>query len=157
MNPTYGFLIEEEDELMLQPRSGAPYVREVDVRGHAYSLNWIGMQLTDALALKQWDNQYRDGFFTYQDFDQARFFSGRFLSKLKMRGEGNNNYSLSGTFIEIPGLAMSTYPSNWARDAKFWEQNDDFGNARTKQTGVWTPAVNANAHGAPPTSSPTPT
>jgi hypothetical protein len=148
-NPTYSLRIDDgDDEIFFQARSGAPYMRRVDVRGRVYTMRWNMLQFSDAMALKQFDHQYRDGFFSYQDFDQSRYFTGRFIDKLKMSADGNNNYSFEGIFTEIPGLAMFAYPSNWARDAIFWEQNDDFGNARTKQTGVWTPATNANAHGA---------
>jgi hypothetical protein len=148
-NPTYSYRLEDEDDLLFQPRSGSMYMREVDVRGCVYSLQWLNMQASDALGLRNWDQQFRRGFFSYQDFDRSRYFSGRFLNKLKLEAIGNNNYNVAGIFIEIPNLAMFAYPSVWGTpNSIFWEQNDDFGNAITKQTGVWTPGTNANAHGS---------
>jgi hypothetical protein len=152
LNPNYGFQIEESDPVVVQVSGGPLYQRDIDVRGRVYSLRWLNRPLADIMQLRQWARQYRDGFFTYYDIEQNRYFTGKFLNSLKITGGGNDAYSAQGIFVEIPNLAMSTYPSNWARDAIFWEQNDDNGNARTKQTGVWTPAVNANAHGARPTS-----
>jgi hypothetical protein len=134
--------------VVVQVSGGPLYQRDIDVRGRVYSLSWLNRPLADIMQLRQWARQYRDGFFTYYDIEQNRYFTGKFLNSLKISGGGNDAYSAQGIFVEIPNLAMSTYPSNWARDAIFWEQNDDNGNARTKQTGVWTPAVNANAHGA---------
>jgi hypothetical protein len=148
LNPDYGFQIEESDPVIVQVAGGPLYQRDVDVRGRVYSLGWLNRLLADIMTLRQWSRQYRDGFFTYYDIEQARYFTGKFLNSLKITGGGNDQYSAQGIFVEIPNLAMSTYPSNWARDAIFWEQNDDNGFARTKQTGVWTPATNANAHGA---------
>jgi hypothetical protein len=139
-NPTYSFRLDDGDtEVALQARSGAFYMREVDVRGRVYSLQWNRLQTSDALALRNWDQQYRDGFFSYQDFDQGRYFTGRFLNKLSIVADGNNNYSVAnGVFIEIPGKPMFSYPSVWGvPNSIFKGIRDDDGNDRVKLTGTW--------------------
>jgi hypothetical protein len=132
-NPDYGFQIEDADEIFFQPRSGSPYIRETDVRGRLYMLTWANRLLADIQSLKNWDRQYRDGFFTYYDIEQGRYFSGRFLGKLKIRGDGFNRYTASATFIELPNLPMYGYPSVWGDpNSVFRGVRDDFGGNRLK-------------------------
>jgi hypothetical protein len=132
-NPDYGFQIEDADEVFFQARSGAPYIRETDVRGRLYMLTWANRLLADIQSLKNWDRQFRDGFFTYYDIEQGRYFSGRFLGKLKIRGDGFNRYTASATFIELPNLPMYGYPSVWGDpNSVFRGVRDDFGGNRLK-------------------------
>jgi hypothetical protein len=148
LNPTYGYTEGLPETLVtFKPRSGPRVTRFFEDQGRTYGLQWANRLAVTADALRQWEAQFREDFFSYQDLERARYFSGTFDGPLVYVPAGNDNWSISGVFVEVPGLAMFAYPTNWARDAIFLEERNGSGVDRTKQTGVWTYGANANAHG----------
>jgi hypothetical protein len=130
-----------------QAKSGKVYARQLMARGRAYDLAWGSRLKAIADQLRQWEAQYRNDFFSYQDLERARYFSGRFAAPLQISPSGNNKWDIRGQFVEIPGLAMFAYPATWGTDSIFLEERDGFGSDLVKLTGAgWTLEVTANAH-----------
>jgi hypothetical protein len=137
-----------------QGRSGKMFSRRVLGRGRILQLDWPKMQLSTYHSLLQWHDQYEEDFFSFQDIERGRYFSGQFEDEPQISRDGNNNAHVTANFVCMPGVPLFAYPTNWARDANFIEERDGFGNDKTKQTGVWTFAANANAHGGSEISNP---
>jgi hypothetical protein len=129
-----------------QAKSGKVYARQLLARGRTYDLAWTNRTKTDADALRQWEAQYRNDFFSYQDLERARYFSGRFTGPLSIKPIDNNKWNIQGQFVEIPGLPMYQYPAAWGFDSIFIEETDGFGNDLIKKTGIWTFDVQARHH-----------
>ncbi len=148
LNPDYGYS-EGLPELrsVFQAQSGNLYTRRNISRGRSFELGWLGRPQANIDALRQWERQYENDFFTYVDWARSRYYSGRFDSPLIYSQEGNDKWTVRGRFVELPGRPMNTYPSNWSRDAIYCDERDGFGNDLFKQTGTWTYAADANAHG----------
>src|SRR5581483_1929385 len=131
-----------------QAMSGKAYARRQMARGRIYDLAWNKRDLTTKHSLQQWERQYENDFFTLADWERGRYFSGRFDGPLSYSPAGNNAYNIRGRFIELPGLAVYQYPSNWSRDAVFLEERNGFGEDLVKYTGTWTVAnPETNTHG----------
>src|SRR5579864_5145153 len=137
MNPDYGYA-EGFPEMHsdFQARGGRAYRRRVMTEGRTYQLGWLNRSEAQAETLRQWAEQYSAGFFTYSDYERARYFSGRFKAPLTIQPSGNNQWNLKGDFVELPGVPMFQYPNNWARDAIFMEEQDDFGAQLVKLSGA---------------------
>jgi hypothetical protein len=147
-SPDYGYTEGLPQMLsMFQAKSGKVFTRQLMARGRVFNLSWNSKLLVDCNYLRAWEAQYRSDFFSYVDVERNRYFTGRFLAQLQVSPAGNDRWNLSGQFIEIPGLAMFAYPTNWGVDSIFMEERDGFGNDLVKLTGTWTFEVNANAHG----------
>jgi hypothetical protein len=132
---------------MFQARSGKTFARQLSARGRVFNLEWHNRLKVDCDYLRTWEAQYRNDFFSYQDIERARYFSGRFAAPLEISAGAFDRWNIRGQFIEMPGLPMFAYPSAWGTDSIFLEERDGFGNETAKLTGVWTFAANANAHG----------
>lgn len=166
MNPDYGYTEGlPEMHADFQGRGGKAYRRRVMTEGRRYQLGWLNRSAAQAKQLRQWAEQYASGFFSYQDFERARYFSGRFAAPLVISPSGNNQWNLKADFVELPGLPMFQYPSDWAGDGILVEERDDFGSDLVKLTGaawdrrtknyalysealdnaVWTPVVGGGA------------
>lgn len=153
LSPDYGYT-EGLPQMMsqFQARSGKVQARQLLARGRVFDLVWGSRLKTTVDALRQWEAQYRNDFFSYQDIERGRYFSGRFSGPLTISASGFNHYDIKGEFIEMPGLAMFAYPANWngsaVQDSIFIEERDGFGNDLVKYTGAgWTVhAVKAQAH-----------
>src|SRR6266851_6814134 len=65
-----------------QAASGKMYARRQMGRGRVYDLAWNNRDLTTKHALQQWERQYENDFFSLQDFERTRYFSGRFEGPL---------------------------------------------------------------------------
>jgi hypothetical protein len=120
-----------------QARSGRPYAKRVVAKGRVYQLVWNNRPFATYNSLLQWFNQYENDFFSFQDIDRGRYFSGQFEDEPTFDVNRNESVTITANFVEIPGLAMYQYPSNWARDAVFIEERDGFGNDVVKLTGTW--------------------
>jgi hypothetical protein len=136
-----------ETRSQFQAASGKMFARREFGLGRIYDLPWNSRDLATKHALQQWAQQYENDFFSLADWERGRYFSGRFEGPLIFSPGGNQKYNIKGRFIELPGLALFSYPTNWARDAIFLEERNGFGEDLVKLTGAWTFEVNANAHG----------
>lgn len=147
--PDYGFgETLPEMRAIFQARSGTIFSRQQQGLGRVFGFNWNGRDLATKLAFQQWENQYRDDFFSIADWESGRYFTGRFAAPLTYSPAGNNQWNIQGQFMELPGLAMFAYPSNYARDAMFLEERNGFGEDLVKLTGTgWAFQTNAHAHG----------
>jgi hypothetical protein len=148
MNPDYGYP-ERFPELreVFDAASGRRFERLQMARGRVFELTWEGRSQSIADQLRQWARQYRNDFFTYQDLERKRYFSGNFDGDLEIVQAGYNSVSLRGRFVEMPGLAMYEYPDNWARDAIFLEERNGLGEDLTKRVGAWGYGEGASSHG----------
>ena len=162
LNPDYGYTEGlPEIRQFLQSQSGAAYSRLAGGRGHVYTLIWANRDKATMHALRQWERQYANDFFTFVDWERTRYYSGRFApgsaaaaqqlggavgASLEFSPAGNERWNIRGTFMELPGLALYTSPINWTRDAIILQERDGFGRDRFKQTGTWTYGSNAFAY-----------
>jgi hypothetical protein len=157
LNPNYGY---EEQKLPtlaeLLAGSGKWFGRHAVSRGRVYSLGWQRRDKATMHALRQWAEQYRQDFFTFKDWERNRTFSGRFDGELVISPAGNERWNISGRFVELPGLAMQTYPADWTRDAAFLEERNGFGEDLLKllPAADWTYVSHANHHGGAAYSNP---
>jgi hypothetical protein len=142
LNPDYGYS-EGLPQMMssFQAKSGAVVTRQLLARGRVYDLQWQARPKTTADTLRQWEAQYRADFFSYFDQERQRYFSGRFAGPPQTSPAGFNKWNIQAQFVEIPGLAMFQYPTNWStsavNDAIFLEERDGFANVLVKLTGTW--------------------
>lgn len=149
MSPEYGYRESLGTVVaQAQTRGGKAFSRLLNARGRVFELEWRDRLLADAAKLKQWHQQYESGFFSLADWEFARYYSGRFTAPPVVSPAGNNRWNISATFVELPGLAMFAYPVNWARDAIFIEERNDFAEDVIRKVGAaWAYAADANAHG----------
>jgi hypothetical protein len=135
---------------VFQAQSGNIYSRLQQGLGRVYDLGWNNRDLTTKLALQQWENQYRDDYFSLADWDEARYFTGRFDGPLSYSPSGNQKYNIRGRFIELPGKPMFAYPTNWNRDAVFMEERNSAGEDLVKllTPGNWTFDTSGVSHNA---------
>jgi hypothetical protein len=141
-NPDWGYTEGlPETRSLFQAASGKMYSRREFGLGRVYDLAWNNRDLATKHALQQWAQQYENDFFSLADWERSRYFSGRFEGPLTFSPAGNQKYNIKGRFIELPGLALFAYPTNWARDAAFVYSKNGFGESLAKLTGTWT--VNA--------------
>lgn len=134
-NPDWGYTEGlPEMRSLFQAMSGKTYSRRQMVRGRVYDLAWNNRDLATKHSLQQWAQQYENDFFSLADWERSRYFSGRFDGPLTFNPVGNQKYNIRGRFVELPGLPMFSYPSNWSRDAIFLEERNGFGEDLVKLT-----------------------
>jgi hypothetical protein len=141
LNPDWGYTEGlPEMRSIFQARSGNLFTRQNSGLGRTYDLEWHGRDLATKHALQQWDEQYRNDFFTFADWERGRYFSGRFAAPLTFSPRGNQTYDVKGQFVELPGAAMYAYAADWTRDAIFLEERNGFGEDLVKllTPGNWT-------------------
>jgi len=129
--------VEGDNYDRFQADSGEEYVRRRQAQGVRYELVWSGRQFATYHQLKQWHAQNRADFFSLQDVDRARYFSGRFVGEPTYERVGNERVNIHAVFHAIPGLPLFAYPTNWSRDAIFLEERDGLGADLVKLTGTW--------------------
>jgi hypothetical protein len=120
-----------------QARSGRPYYKRVAAKGTVYQLVWNRRPFATYNSLLQWFAQYENDFFSFQDIERGRYFSGMFDDEPQFEVAGNEAVNITANFVSVPGLPLYQYPSNWARDAVFVEERDGLGNDAVKLTGTW--------------------
>jgi hypothetical protein len=150
LNPDFPLAGEPDDwTLSFRPRVGRVAVRTLGASPHKYTLTWGGRPKSVADQIRQWYFQYQYDFFTFNDFDRDRSFSGNFLGQPQIQNAGGNNnkWNVSAVFAEIAGAAMATYPSAWGTDSYFVEESDPSGNALVKMDVGWALTASANYHG----------
>ena len=132
-NPDWGYTEGlPETRSLFQATSGKLYSRRQMGLGRIYDLAWNNRDLATKHALQQWAQQYENDFFSLADWERSRYFSGRFDGPLSFSPAGNQKYNIRGRFVELPGLAMFAYPTNWSRDAIFLEERNGFGDDLVK-------------------------
>ncbi|MCU1307116.1 MAG: hypothetical protein JWN45_1811 [Acidobacteriaceae bacterium] len=131
---------------VFQPRSGPPIKRIQAEAGRIIPLTWTKRARSVRDRLVQWEAQYKTGFFSFYHAELDRYFTGSFADNLQPVQVGYEQWNISGTFMEMPGVPMFVYPTNWNRDAIFLEERDDFGNDRVKLTGAWFLNASGNEH-----------
>jgi hypothetical protein len=138
LNPTYTIPHKDPaNSASWQPRSGKPYSRFMLTRGMEFQLHWDAVPFSTYQSLRQWFRQYEQGFFSYFDIDDNRYYSGQFLVEPQFERKGNNQVNISATFVVVPNVPNFVYPSNWGVDSIFLEERNDFGQDLVKLTGTW--------------------
>jgi hypothetical protein len=142
MNPNYGFTRKRAStQLKKKAVGGIPWTRETQNTGHVFTFSWLQRSEACAQRLKQYYEQYEDGFFTIIDWDDPtqRQYVGRFTSEVAPIETGNGRYDVQNvTFEEMPQVPMVSYPSNWNDDSVFFGVNNDFGDQKLATQGAWT-------------------
>lgn len=138
MNPTYSIPHKDPQTIASwQARNGKPFSRYMMARGMEFQLHWDKVQYSTYESLLQWFHQYERDFFSYFNFQRNRYFSGQFLAEPQFEEVGNNQFNISATFVEVPGVAMFQYPSTWGVTSIFLEERDGFAQDLVKLTGTW--------------------
>jgi len=136
LNPAFGY--DDGIQMALQEfmaDSGKYSSRLGSGLGRTFNLQWKGIPDASAAALRQWEMQYRQGFFSLADYDRSRYFTGHFKGPLRFTNAGNQSKNVSGVFEELCGLPMFQYPTSWGVDSVFVEERDDFGQDTLKFNG----------------------
>ncbi|QNI34539.1 hypothetical protein H7849_11950 [Alloacidobacterium dinghuense] len=148
MTPDYGFTRKRATtQLRKKAVGGTPWTRETQNTGHTFLFSWLQRSWLCVQRLKQYYEQYEDGFFTIIDQDGGgRHYVGRFSSEVVPTETGNGRWDVQNvTFEEIPRVAMVEYPSDWDHDSIFFGVNNDFGDQKLATSGAWSEASYAAA------------
>ncbi len=138
--PDYGFERDRQStRAVAKPAGGRPWSVETSNTGHTFQLSWISRSFKCVQRLKQFFEQYEDGFFTLIDHDGGgRHYVGHFVGKFPMVQQGNDRYDVQGlTFEEIPGVPMIEYPDDWDADAVALRPINDYGDQMLSVSGTW--------------------
>lgn len=141
MTPDYGFTRKRPSTLLkTKAIGGTPWTRETQNTGHVFTFGWRTRSWACVQRLKQYYEQYQDGFFTIVDWDGGgRNFVGRFTSDIAEVEVGNGTWAVEGvTFEEMPGVPMVTYPSDWNHESILFNVSNDFGDQKLATSGAWT-------------------
>jgi hypothetical protein len=144
MCPNYGFDNKRPDtRLHTKAMGSTPWSRETQNTGHIFQLSWLGRSWACVQRLRQYYEQYEDGFFTIIDHDGGgRNYVGRFTSEIVSTEKGNGTYDVQGvTFEEMPIVPMVTYPSDWDHESMLFTAFNDFGDQKLATSGAWTQAA----------------
>ena len=148
LNPDYALSGEPDDwTVSFRPRVGRVAVRTLGASPHKYQLSWGLRPQSVADQIRQWYYQYQHDFFTFIDYDRGRQFSGNFFGLPQISNAGHNKWSVAAVFLEIAGVAMAEYPSNWGVDSYFLEESEPDGNPLVKMDVGWTLVNDAKYHG----------
>ena len=137
--PDYGFEVDREStRAVAKPAGGRPWSIETANTGHTFPLSWISRSFLCVQRLKQFFEQYENGYFTIIDHDGGgRHYVGHFTGKFPRIQRGNDRYDVQLTFEEIPGVPMIEYPSDWDNDAVALRPIDDYGDQMLSVSGTW--------------------
>lgn len=148
--PDYGFTRKRPStRAVAKPAAGRPWSLETSNSGHVFSLGWISRSYLCAQRLKQFYEQYEDGYFTLIDHDGGgRHYVGHFTGEFPIVQTGNDRYDVQGlTFEEIPGVPMIEYPSDWDNDAVALRPLNDYGDLMLSVSGTWAQRTQQSADG----------
>lgn len=138
--PDYGFERDRQStRAVTKPAGGRPWSIETSNTGHVFQLSWISRSFKCVQRIKQFFEQYEDGFFTIIDWDGGgRHYVGHFTGRFPIVQMGNDRYDVRGlTFEEIPGVPMIEYPNDWDRDAVARRPISDYGDQMLAVSGTW--------------------
>jgi len=107
------------------PRKGGPYTRIQGEGQRVIPMTWKRRSRSTADQLRQWFEQYRQGYFSFFHSELNRYYSGRFVEMQGPTQEGYEQWTTSASFVELPGLAMYANPTNFARDGVMIDSHDD--------------------------------
>jgi hypothetical protein len=141
MNPSYGFSRKRgSTQLRKKAVGGSPWTRETQNTGHTFEFGWLGRTWACVQRLKQYYEQYEDGYFTIVDHDGGgRHYVGRFTTEPQEVETSNNKYDVQGvTFEEMPQAPMVTYPSDWDDESILFGVTNDRGDQKLATSGAWT-------------------
>jgi hypothetical protein len=141
MCPNYGFTRKRAStQLHKKAVGGTPWTRETQNTGHVFTFSWLGRTFACVQRLKQYYEQYEDGFFTIVDWDGGgRQYVGRFTSEVSPVETGNGMWDVQNvTFEEMPQVAMIDYPDDWDHDSMLYLPFNDFGDQKLATSGAWT-------------------
>ncbi len=141
MTPDYGFTRKRiTTQLRKKAVGGTPWTRETQNTGHTLNLSWLQRSWLCVQRLKQYYEQYEDGYFTIVDQDGGgRHYVGRFTSEVDPVEVGNGMWDVQGvTFEEMPQAPMVEYPSDWNHDSIFFGVVNDHGDVKLATSGAWT-------------------
>jgi hypothetical protein len=141
MNPSYGFTRKRSTtQLHKKAVGGIPWTRETQNVGHSFSLSWLGRTWPCVQRLKQYYEQYEDGYFTIIDYEGGgRHYVGRFTTEVTPVVTANNKWDVQNvTFEEMPRVPMVLYPSDWDHDSILFLAVNDFGDQKLAVNGAWT-------------------
>src|SRR6185437_6044768 len=119
-NPSYGFTRKSsQNSAVSKVRLGPPQSRDTLNQGFAFPLRYNNRPWSTILRLEDFYNNFKDGFFTYIDYDGGgRHHVGRFTTPIEAIENANGSYTAAPIFEEMPGARMLKYPddfANWAR------------------------------------------
>lgn len=155
MCPDYGFQRKRPaTQLRKKAVGGTPWTRETQNIGHSFSFSWLNRSWECVQRIKQYFEQYEDGFFTVVDWDGGgRHYVGRFTGpEFPVIEAANGMWSVQNlAFDEIPRVPMLEYPSDWDHDSILFLPWNDFGDQKlatsSTNTGAW---AQTNLTGAAP-------
>jgi hypothetical protein len=141
MTPDYGFTRKRAStQLHKKAVGGSPWTRETQNTGHSFSFNWLRRSWACVQRLKQYYEQYEDGYFTIIDHDGGgRHYVGRFTTEVDPVETGNGMWDVQNVmFEEMPQAPMVSYPSDWDHESIFVGLNNDRGDQKLAVSGAWT-------------------
>lgn len=141
MCPNYGFTRKRAaTRSLMKAVGGIPFTRELGNTGHTLVLSWLSRSWACVQRLKQFYEQFEDGFFTIIDYDGGgRHYVGRFTTEVQPVETGNGTWDVQNVqFEEIPQSPMLEYPNNWAAEGIDVYPVNDFGDQKLAVNGDWT-------------------
>jgi hypothetical protein len=149
LNPDYAFQRKRPiTHLNAKANRGRPYFRDLTDVGHQIVMNWMDKSVDDADRLKNFYEQFQDGFFTYIDHEGGgRHYVGHFTSPVEPSPTSHGHWGIQQvTFDEVPNVPMLVYPHRWDKDAIWQLLINDYGDGPMAATsGTWTLTANALA------------
>lgn len=141
MNPDYGFTRKRvSTQLRKKAVGGSPWTRETQNTGHSFAFTWQTRSWACVQRLKQYYEQYEDGYFTIIDHDGGgRHYVGRFTTEVDPVEIGNGMWTVQNVmFEEMPQAPMVSYPSDWDHESILFGINNDRGDQKLATQGAWT-------------------
>jgi hypothetical protein len=141
MTPDYGFTRKRmSTQLHKKAVGGSPWTRETQNTGHSFTFSWLSRTWACVQRLKQYYEQYEDGYFTIIDHDGGgRHFVGRFTAEVSPVEVGNETWDVQNvTFEEMPQAPMVSYPSDWDHESILFGVYNDRGDQKLAIQGSWT-------------------
>lgn len=128
-NWSYGWIRKTaSNKKLAQPRLGRRYSRELMNAGYSANLNFIDQPYAQVLRLKQFYEQFKNGYFTLINYDgHARHHVGNFTTEPNEVETANGKWTIQGLlFEEAPQARMLQYPNDWAKSSHFVYAVDDY-------------------------------
>jgi hypothetical protein len=154
-NPSYGFERRTTpNNAVAKARLGPPYSRDTLNNGYAFALTYLGRPWSTILRLKHFYDSFKDGYFTYIDYDGGgRHHVGRFTSPINAIEKSNGSYDVQmAIFEEVPQARMLEYPADFANWSKRINVLDDYLDVKVATTsatpGAWVPQLDPTVAGA---------
>jgi len=128
-NWSYGWIRKTaSNKKMAQPRLGRRYSRELMNAGYSANLNFIEQPYAQVLRLKQFYEQFQNGYFTLINWDGCgRHHVGNFTTEPNEVETANGKWTIQGLlFEEAPEARMLEYPNDWVKSSHYVYALDDY-------------------------------